>query len=370
MTKLHELFNDFGQSPWLDNIRRDWLLDGTLESFVAQGVRGVTSNPAIFAKALVSTDAYDSSVKVQSSADPEVVFETLAIEDVAKACDILAPVYERSKVEFSEGETRYRDGFVSLEVSPRLAHDTQATIDAAVRLHAAVNRANLMIKVPATVEGLPAITQILGAGINVNVTLIFSLERYGEVLDAWREGLFLARKNGHELSEIASVASFFVSRVDAAIEKELPAGSPLLGKIANAQVCAAYELYAKKINEPKVRELLNLGAQVQRPLWASTSTKNPDLDPLLYVDYIAGLETVNTMPDATLKLAAESGDFTRSFLRDTAICHETAVLLDQLPESVSLSRITNDLEVVGVAAFVDSYSEILDTVHKKMTDLS
>lgn len=370
MTKLKELFNEYGQSPWIDNIRRDWLQDGTLEKLVERGVRGVTSNPAIFAKALVSTSAYDQAVEARTSDDAEAVFEQLAVEDVSMACDILMPVYEDSLDDFESGETRFHDGFVSLEVSPRLAHETAATVDAAKRLHAAVNQPNVMIKVPATRAGLPAITELLGSGISVNVTLIFSLDRYGEVMDAWREGLQLARANGLDLSKIASVASFFVSRVDASVDKLLGANDPLVGKIANAQVCAAYELYAKKINEPKVRELLNLGAQVQRPLWASTSTKNPDFDPLLYVDFIAGLETINTMPDTTLELASLSGNFARSFLRDSAICHENAQLLSKLPSSVNLNDVTDELEAVGVAAFIDSYGEILNTVSQKISELS
>ncbi len=370
MTKLTELYTEFGQSPWIDNIRRDWLLDGTLEKLVERGVRGVTSNPAIFAKALISTSAYDQAVTARTSDDAEIVFEQLAVEDVAMACDILLAVYENSLEEFSSGESRYHDGFVSLEVSPRLAHDTHATVEAAKRLHAAVNRPNVMIKVPATLAGLPAITELLGSGISVNVTLIFSLERYGQVIDAWRDGLQLARKNGIDLSEIASVASFFVSRVDASVDKLLAADDPLVGKIANAQVCAAYELYAQKINEPKVRELLNVGAQVQRPLWASTSTKNPEFDPLLYVDFIAGLETVNTMPDATLELASTAGNFSRSYLRDSALCHENAQLLTKLPASVNLDEVTSELESVGVAAFIDSYGQILETVSAKISELS
>ncbi|MEI6710077.1 MAG: transaldolase [Actinomycetota bacterium] len=370
MTKLDDLYEEFGQSPWIDNIRRDWLQDGTLQRLVESGVRGVTSNPAIFAKALTSTSAYDDAVASRTSDDPEAVFEVLAVADVTMACDILQQLHEESCEDFSAGDARYCDGFVSLEVSPRLAHDTGATVAEAKRLYAAVNRANVMIKVPATLEGLPAITELIGAGISVNVTLIFSLERYAQVLDAWRDGLQLARKNGVSLEGIASVASFFVSRVDAAVDGLLPSNSPLVGRTANAQVCAAYELYAGKINDPKVRELLNLGAQVQRPLWASTSTKNPDFDPLLYVDFIAGLETVNTMPDATLELAKNSGNFSRSFLRDSGTCHENALLLDALPESVNLAVVTDELERVGVAAFISSYADILATVSGKIAEFS
>ena len=209
---------------------------------------------------------------------------------------------------------RYCDGFVSLEVSPRLARDTVATVTAAKRLAAEVGRPNVMIKIPATKEGLPAITEVLGAGINVNVTLIFSLERYNEVITAWMEGLELALTRRSDIAAIASVASFFLSRVDVAVDPQLPEGDPLRGQIANAQAAGAYEIYRRRMASDRAVALLAAGAQVQRPLWASTSTKNPAYPDLLYVDTIVADETVNTMPDATLAAVLDHGNFADSKL--------------------------------------------------------
>jgi transaldolase len=368
MTRLHSLFDDHGQSPWIDNIRRDWLDDGTLAQLVADGVRGVTSNPAIFAKAFATSSAYDALVQSATSSDAEVVFERLASADVRDACDVLYEVHAKSRVEFDRAQRRYSDGFVSLEVSPRLARDTDGTKAAAQQLFNEVARPNVMIKIPATREGLPAITHVLGQGINVNVTLIFSIERYDEVLEAWCAGLELARANGHDLGGIASVASFFVSRVDAAVDKLLPEGDPLRGHIANAQVAAAYELYRRWMFNDRVVALLDAGAQVQRPLWASTSPKNPAYDDLLYVDSIVADETVNTMPDATLDAALGHGDFDHSLLATPSSLATTAALLDQLPESISLAQVTEQLEREGVDSFVKAYEELLSIVASKLTD--
>ena len=368
MTRLESLYAQFGQSPWIDNIRRDWLEDGTLARLVADGARGVTSNPAIFAKAFATSDAYDALIAEASSDDAEAVFERLASADVRDACDVLALVHERSREEFTRGVRRYCDGFVSLEVSPRLAHDTDGTVAAARHLSGAVDRRNVMIKIPATREGLPAITRVLGEGINVNVTLIFSLERYGEVLDAWSAGLELARANGHDLGAIASVASFFVSRVDAAMDKLLPVGDELRGRIANAQVAAAYEIYLGWMSSHRVRELLAAGAQVQRPLWASTSPKDPSYDALLYVNSLVADETVNTMPDVTLEAAMVRGDFAKSLLASPLTRSQTASLLSVLPEGCSLSDVTARLEREGVDAFVNSYEELLAIVASKLAD--
>ena len=211
MTKLDELFAQYGQSPWIDNIRRDWLNDGTLAEMVVKGVRGVTSNPSIFAKTLATSSAYDEMLVGKGDVDIEVLFEELAVRDVRDACDVLDSVHVASRTAFDAKERRYCDGYVSLEVSPRLARDTVATVTAAKRLAAEVGRKNVMIKIPGTREGLPAVTEVLGAGINVNVTLIFSLERYNEVMTAWMEGLELALTRRSDVSAIGSVASFFVS---------------------------------------------------------------------------------------------------------------------------------------------------------------
>ncbi|MGA2432290.1 MAG: transaldolase [Acidimicrobiales bacterium] len=366
MTNLDILYRDFGQSPWIDNIRRDWLKDGSLKRLVDEGVRGVTSNPSIFAKSLATTSAYNEFLLKNHAQSPEELFETLAVYDVRDACAILRGVHESSRKDFLAGKRRYLDGFVSLEVSPLLARDTQGTITAAKRLHQRVGSENLMVKIPATKEGLPAITEVLGQGINVNVTLIFSVERYGEVLDAWMSGLELARKNRRDVSSIASVASFFVSRVDAAVDPLLLEGDPRRGTTANAQVCAAYKRYADTINEPRALGLIAAGAQVQRPLWASTSTKNPSYFDLLYVDPIVGNETVNTMPDQTLEALLDHGRFWSKHLSSYESVAREAKKLEFLPPFVSLSAVTEKLERDGVDAFVKSYDECLAIVKQKI----
>ena len=366
MTNLNDLYGDYGQSPWIDNIRRDWLNDGTLATFVTEGVRGVTSNPSIFAKALATSSAYDSFVAASTDDNPEDLFESLAVADVRDACDVLAPVHESSRVEFAKGTRRYLDGFVSLEVSPRLARDTDATITAAKRLAKRVDRPNVMIKIPATKEGLPAIRAVLGAGFNVNVTLIFSIARYGEVIAAWAQGLTDAYDAGLDLGSLASVASFFVSRVDVAVDALLPEGDSRRGTAAVAQVAAAYELYRNRMKGEAAASLLSRGAQVQRPLWASTSTKNPNYNDLLYVNNIVADETVNTMPDATLAAVLDHADFAESKLLNEETCHTLAKVLEQFPPDVSLEHVTEQLEVEGVAAFAKSYEELLATVSSKM----
>jgi transaldolase len=368
MTRLDALYLDYGQSAWVDNIRRDWLNDGTLQDLVDRGVRGVTSNPSIFAKAVATTPAYDGIIADLGLTDAEEAFEALAVADVQDACRILRPVYDASVRELAAGTRRSTDGYVSLEVSPRLAHDTQGTVEAARRLATRVgDHPNLMIKIPATKAGLPAISEVLGLGISVNVTLIFSLERYQEVLDAFVAGIQRAKAHGHELSGIASVASFFISRVDSAIDPLLADESPLRGSIANAQAAAAYQLFLDHSRSAAMSEILASGGQIQRPLWASTSTKNPAYDELLYVDTLAAAETVNTMPDPTLEAFARGGDPSRSALSNDASRTALASHLEQLADvGISLSEITDTLERDGVTAFVTSYDELLATVASKL----
>ena len=363
MTTLNDLYDLHGQSPWIDNIRRDWLNDGTLARLVGEGVRGVTSNPSIFAKALATSGAYDDAVRAHSGLDDEALFEALAVADVRDACDVLTGVHEASR---ADAGRRYRDGYVSLEVSPLLARDTQGTIAAARRLFGEVGRPNVMIKIPATREGLPAITTALGEGINVNVTLIFSLERYAEVLDAWVAGLAAARAAGRDLAAIASVASFFVSRVDVAVDPLLPEGDRRRGTVANAQVAAAYALFLERVAREDVTGLVAAGAQVQRPLWASTSTKNPAYDDLLYVNDLVAPETVNTMPDATLEAYLDHGDPAASLLVDPAERARAAGVLATLAPGVDLDEVTRRLEDEGVAAFAASYHELLATLRAKV----
>lgn len=366
MTTIQTLYDEFGQSPWIDNLRRDWLVDGTLASFVEQGVRGVTSNPSILAKALATSNAYDSAISKLGDMGVEQAFESLAVASVRDACDVLAGVHKSAAEEFRSGTRRYGDGFVSLEVSPRLAHDTAGTIAAVTRLHAEVGRDNVMIKIPATKEGLPAITAALGAGINVNVTLIFSIDRYDEVLSAWMSGVEAAESRGVDVGSLSSVASFFVSRVDVAVDPLLPEGSPLRGTIANAQVARAYRLFRERMADDRASALLERGAQVQRPLWASTSTKNPAYNDLLYVDTLVADETVNTMPDSTLAAELDHGRFDRSELGDADSIESASRRIDELPAGVSLQAVTDRLEIDGVAAFAASYDEVLATVSAKL----
>jgi len=368
MTKLDALYLEHRQSAWVDNIRRDWLNDGTLQDLVDRGVRGVTSNPSIFAKAVASTDAYDAMIASLATTDPEVAFEQLAVEDVRDACLILRPVYDASLRSLASGEQRALDGYVSLEVSPRLAHDTEGTVAAAKRLSGNLSTSpNLMIKIPATEAGLPAISAVLALGINVNVTLIFSLNRYSQVLDAYVEGIEGAHANGLDIAKIASVASFFISRVDTAIDPLLPEDSNLRGFAAVAQAARAYEIFQERIATPRFKSILAFGAQVQRPLWASTSTKNATYSDLLYVDTLVAPDTVNTLPDPTLEAYADHGNAGNSRLVDATMRQELGEKLDQLAHAgVDLVAVTQRLEDEGVAAFISSYDELLATVMQKL----
>jgi transaldolase len=365
MSRLDALYLERGQSPWIDNLRRDWLQDGTLVSLVDRGVRGLTSNPSIFAKALASSALYDEAIAASSATTTEQLFEELAVSDVTGACDVLTRIHEASVRELHAGVRRYSDGYVSLEVSPGLAHDATGTLLAARRLHDAVARPNLMIKIPGTAEGLTAITDALALGINVNVTLIFALERYSQVMDAHLLGLAQAAEAGRDISIIASVASFFVSRVDTAVDGLLDTNSPYRGRAANAQVAAAYDLFLERYSRRDALELLARGAQVQRPLWASTSTKNPAYDPLLYVEPNVADETVNTMPDATLELFSDHGRLLSSTITAVDVRSAAHDELHRIGEVVDLRAVTDRLEAEGVKSFEDAFAEVLATIAAK-----
>ena len=366
MTRLDALYLEHGQSPWIDNIRRDWLNDGTLRNLIDRGVRGVTSNPSIFAKALATSSQYDDAISHSKARGAEQLFEELAVADVQVACDLLKEVHQASNREFAAGVHRYSDGFVSLEVSPRLAHDTAATVSAAERLAERVGRRNLMIKIPATPAGLGAISAVLAQGINVNVTLIFSLERYGQVMDAYLEGVRDASESGRDINSISSVASFFVSRVDTAADPMLERDPSLLGVTANAQVAVAYQMYLERFDRSDARELLAAGAQVQRPLWASTSTKNPAYHELLYVEPLVANESVNTMPEATLTAFEDHGDLTSPSIDDEVIRRRYVEQFNLLSSAIDLNSVTAQLEIEGVRAFESSYGELLQTVDDKL----
>lgn len=294
MTKLHEL-TQLGQSIWYDNIRRALLDSGGLQALLVDGVMGVTSNPSIFEKAIGGSSDYDTAIKALagSTQTDEQIYESLALEDIQRTADLLRPIYEA---------TRGVDGYISLEVSPALAHDTAGAIADSRRLFAALNRPNVMIKVPATPAGIPAIETLIGEGINVNVTLIFSLAHYEAVAAAYLAGLEKLSVNGGDLSRVASVASFFISRVDTAVDDRLAdlGHTELQGKIGIANAKVAYGRFQQIFSGNRWQALAEKGARVQRPLWASTGSKNPAYPDTLYVDQLIGPNTVNTVPPATL----------------------------------------------------------------------
>jgi transaldolase len=363
MTTLQDLYDQQGQSPWIDNLNRPSIQGGGLQKLLDEGVRGVTSNPTIFQKAMTGSDAYDEQFKsLLSSGSVENAFWQMAIEDVTDACGILRSVYDASGG---------ADGFVSLEVSPALATDTDGTISAARDFHERINLPNLMVKIPATVEGLPAIQKMISEGRNINVTLIFSLERYAGVIEAYMSGLEELAKTSDDLSGVHSVASFFVSRVDTEVDRRLAdlgdAGSGLEGKAAVAQARLAYALFEEKFSGPRWDALAAKKANVQRPLWASTSTKNKAYPDLLYVDSLIGPHTVNTMPDATVDGFLDHGTVARTV--DTGV-DEARAHLDKLAEvGVSMADVAKVLEDEGVASFSKSFEELLQSLTDKANAL-
>jgi len=366
---------DLGQSVWLDFIRRGHLLSGEFDRDVREfGIVGVTSNPTIFQQAIAGSGDYDAAITdgIARGLEGEPLFEALAIEDIRTACDKLRPVFERSQG---------LDGRVSLEVSPRLARDTAGTIAAAQRLHAAVARQNVMIKIPATREGLPAITATLAAGVSVNVTLIFTLARYREVMDAWLAGLEQRLAARGELGALRSVASFFVSRVDtkvdAAIERRLgtlPPGATeraelesLRGKAAVANARLAYAEFEAVIAAPRFRALRERGAHPQRPLWASTSTKNKAYRDVLYVEELIGPDTVNTLPPATLAAFNDHGRLEARIRHDLPGARAVIARLTAL--GVPADMLIGELEAEGVQTFAKSFDDLLGALETRRREL-
>ncbi|MCR6690072.1 transaldolase [Cellulomonas sp.] len=350
---------DAGVAVWLDDLSRERLRTGNLAELVERGVVGVTTNPTIFASAIAAGDAYDAQLAelAAQGADVDTAVFTITTDDVRAAADVLRPVHER---------TAGVDGRVSIEVDPRLAKDTAATVAQAKALWAAVDRPNVLIKIPATVEGLPAITAVLAEGISVNVTLIFSLARYRAVLDAFVAGLEQARANGHDLTTVASVASFFVSRVDAAVDPRLDAiGTPeaaeLRGKAAIANARLAYGVYQDVLAEDRWAALAAAGARPQRPLWASTGVKDPAYPDTLYVDELVVAGAVNTMPEKTLDAVADhGGDGTDTV---TGTQDDAARLLDRLVAlGIDVDDVAVDLEAEGVSKFEASWAQLLAKV--------
>ncbi len=367
MSKLIEL-EKMGQSIWLDYIQRAMLTSGELKRLVDTGLRGVTSNPAIFEKAIAGSNDYDDDLKqlIQTDGSIEQIYEALAIKDITLATDTLRGVYDSSNG---------KDGYVSLEVNPELAYETDKTVAEAKRLYETVNRPNVMIKVPATNEGLPAITELIGCGVNVNVTLIFSLQNYKAVAEAYQAGLeHLASagpsvKGGHAIDRVASVASFFVSRVDTAVDKELEKINhpELLGKIAVANSKIAYAEYKNIIQQSRWQQLSAQGAQVQRVLWASTSTKNPDYPDNLYVDELIGPDTVNTLPPATLESFMDHGQVAETLTQGLDQAKDQVARLADL--GIDLDAVTQKLQDDGVVAFAKPFAKLLESIAEKCKQL-
>jgi len=357
MSEVIKKLTALGQSIWYDNIQRKLLESGELQEMIERGdIRGVTSNPTIFNNAIAKTNDYDSALTPLAWAgwDAEKIFWQLAIEDIKAACDAFQPLYE---------ESNGGDGFVSLEVSPNLAHDTEATAAQAQQLWARVGRKNLMVKIPATKAGIPAIRKAIAAGVNVNVTLIFSLTRYAEVMDDYLSGLEDRAAAGHSIDHIASVASFFVSRVDSKIDPKLPDGSDLKGKAAIANAKLAYDLYQQTFAGGRWEKLKYKSARVQRPLWASTGTKNPAYSDTVYVDNLIGPETVNTVPPATLDAFKDHGTAAMTLVRGLA---ESQAAIGQLEAAgISMDVVTQELEDEGVKAFADAFTQLLGTIEER-----
>jgi len=360
MTTLHEV-TELGQAIWLDFIRRSFMMGGEFAALIRDGLRGVTSNPSIFEKAIAGSADYDDALPELVAKDLATVdlYEALAVEDVQQAADLLRPLYD---------QTDGGDGFVSLEVSPTLADDTDATIADARRLFARLGRPNVMIKVPATLAGIPAIETLIGEGININATLMFSLQHYDAVAGAYIAGLERLAGQGGNLRRVASVASFFVSRLDTVVDRELEAiGTPeaqdLLGKAAIANSKMAYARFQEIFGGGGWQALEAQGARVQRPLWASTSTKNPRYPDTLYVDALIGPHTVNTVPPDTLAAFRDHGKVSATLLEGWDEARSTLDRLTQL--GINLDAITQGLQVDGVRAFAQSFESLLTSVAEK-----
>ncbi len=372
MTSLRDLYETGGQSPWIDNLKRSWLTGGHLEQLIESGVRGLTSNPTIMAKAIEEGSDYDDQFaeSLGRHHDTLEAYWDLVVTDVEGALTHFGPLHR---------DSGGRDGFVSIEVAPSLARDTAGTIEAARQLHARIARDNLLVKIPASREGIPAIRQMIAEGRSINITLIFSIERYEEVVEAYLSGLEELVGNGGDPSTVASVASFFVSRVDTETDRRLnavAAGEPdspravaarsLCGKTAVAQARLAYERFERAFTSERWSRLEAAGARRQRPLWASTSTKNPDYPDLLYVETLIGPATVNTMPEGTIDAFLDHGHVARTI---DDFDHARDVL-DQLAEvGVDLDDVATTLEQEGITAFEKSFDEVNERLGHKAAQL-
>jgi transaldolase len=364
-TKLQRLWAEQHQSPWLDNLRRDWIHDGTLAAWIERGVRGVTSNPSIFQKAMTSGDAYDEELGalVRSGATIDTAYWAMVDRDIRDALALLRPVHD---------ESGGLDGYVSLELAPEMARDTAASIEAARAFHVDIDEPNLYIKIPGTAEGVPAIQQMVAEGRNINITLIFGLPRYAQVIEAYLAGLEQLVAAGGDPSSTHGVASFFISRVDTEVDRRLEAigtdeALALRGRAAVAQGKLAYRLFQEAFSGPRWEALAARGANVQRPLWASTSTKNPAYPKTLYVDALIGPDTVNTLPEATLDDFEATGALARTVDADV---DDAQLVFDDLARiGVDLDDVGRTLEDEGVAAFAKAFDELRTNLEGKAAAL-
>ena len=364
MNRLRQL-EPCGQSLWLDYLRRSLIEKGELLAMIERdGLKGVTSNPSIFERAIGETDEYADAIRqlqVQSDHGISEIYEYLAIGDIRAAADVLRPVYDR---------TRHRDGYISLECSPYLANDSEATVAEALRLWAAVGRSNLMIKVPATPAGIPAIRQLTGRGVNVNITLLFSVDVYEEVIDAYITGLEDLARAGGDVSEIASVASIFVSRIDTVVDGQLDklgdkrAAAPLRGRIGIANAKVAYARYKALFSAPRWQRLAASGAKTQRLLWASTGVKDPAYKDTMYVEALIGRDTVATVPPATMEAFRDHGEVTADVIeQDEEGARALLVALDE--QGISLNGITEELVKEGVHQFVEAFDKLFSAIARR-----
>ena len=365
MGRLHDLYDVEGQSPWLDNLKRSWLASGEIQSWIDRGVRGITSNPSIFQKAIETGAEYNEQFAEVITGGGTTIdaYWALVVSDIRDALALLRPVYDAS-----DG----LDGYVSVEVAPSLAHDRDGTEAAARHLDDLIEAPNLFVKIPATTAGVDAIRTMIGEGRSINVTLIFSLERYAAVMEAYVAGLEDAVATGRtDLSDISSVASFFISRVDVEVDRRLeqigtPEALALCGQAAYTQGRLAYEMFEQMFSGPRWEALAALGARVQRPLWASTSTKNPAYPDTLYVDTLIGPRSVNTIPDATLEAFDDHGTVRRTIDTDRA---ETHRIWNEIGALVDLDDVAVVLEDQGVASFIASFDDLVDVLNRKADEV-
>ena len=365
MNNLQRLHDEHGQSPWIDFIDRDLITSGKLEGLVDEGIRGLTSNPTIFAKA-VASGQYDDLIRreIESGDGSHEIYEEIAVSDVSDAADVLRRVYDGHDA---------ADGYVSIEVEPNLAEDTPGTLQRARHLWARVGRPNAFVKIPATPAGLPAIEDAIAEGININVTLMFSVDVYRDVARAYIAGLCRRHERGEDVAGVASVASFFVSRVDTKVDKALDdigtdEALALRGKAAVANAKMAYAAYEEIFGGEEFADLRAAGARVQRCLWASTSTKNPEYRDVLYVEELIGPETVNTMPLDTIEAFLDHGKLERTLDADLDEARDTLRRIEAL--GIGMQRVTGELIEEGVTAFGKSFDELIDTIESQRKALA